>query len=294
VGLLSVHDRAAQALTGLFHSSSSGAVSLRPYLADDLRLTRWSYLPLVSGLLADSFQPAGRGSQAMDDAFPQGWTYYKSAGVCAHHGNGSHVYFSPAGGGAVRIYQGPRLVGEDLGIHVDAGAQSLASSGYDSDRFVVPRERGFAVSSQLGAAQFFQPTFLMRLVLRLGSSFASGSRFLRFLIDRRRIKQRTAVNQSAAPLAEQGSGYSLERSVSVEGDRVLIVDRLASKREAIDPASVRSMLSVAGEIPRAPAAPAAARVLVFSKAFDLSDVDGVGFTWRVERTPSAEVPRERA
>jgi hypothetical protein len=293
VGLLSSHDASARALAGLFQGDSIGPGGVRPYLGDDLRLSRWSYLPLVTALMSDSFQPAPGGARALGHALPQGWTHYKSAAVCAYHSPEWHLYFSPAGGGTVRIYRANRLVGEDLGVSLDIGGERFASSGYDSGRRVVARGHGFAVSSQLGAVRFFQPSFLQRLILRVGSSSALGSRILRALIDRRRIKQRTAANQSAAPVAGRRSAYTFERFVEVLGDRVRIVDRIESEAHPIDPARVMSLLTVAGETQTAPSGRVPSRLLMFTKTFDLSDAREPGFAWQVDHAPVAGVAHER-
>jgi hypothetical protein len=206
--------------------------------------------------------------------------------VCAYHAGESHVYFSPAGGGVVRIFRGRVAVVEDLGTRLDVDDVSLASSGYDPDRPVTARDGGFAVSGELGVVRFFQPSFMLRLALRLGSSFAIGSRIIRSLIDRRRIRQRTAANQSAAPLARRDSGYSFERSVTVHEDRVHIVDRLESSTRPIDPASVRPLLTVARETRGRPSGHGSPTPsLTLTKTFDLSDPIDVAFAWTLEQAP---------
>ena len=155
-------------------SSAVGTEGLRPTLSDDLRLTRWSYLPLISGMLASSFRAADQGAPL--SAFPQGWTSHRSAAVCAFHDADRHVYFSPAGGGAIRVFSGNRLAYEDLGFRLQAGGRQLGAAGYDPERRFSQTDKGFSVSCAFSAATFFFPSFLSRLVLRLGCSTALGAR----------------------------------------------------------------------------------------------------------------------
>ncbi|MCX7310435.1 MAG: hypothetical protein NTV56_01605, partial [Alphaproteobacteria bacterium] len=224
IGLLSEHSEAPRALVSAIQLAAVGTEGLRPYLADDLRLARWSYLPLMTGLLASGF----RASEApLTSTFKQGWTSYRSAAVCAFHDANRHVYFSPAGGGGVRVYTGQRLVYEDLGFRMQAGEQHFGTTGYDPDRQVSQIANGFSVSAGFGAAEFFFPSFLSRLLLRLGCTTALGARLLRAMIDSVRLKRRTAANQSAAPVSGATTGYNLERKVEILGLRICITDRIA-------------------------------------------------------------------
>ena len=65
---------------------------------------------------------------------------------------------------------------------------------------------GVEFKDALGKAVFFNPGFLSRLLLRLGSVTPFSSRLLRRLIDTYRLRKGTAINQSAAPLAGTGGG----------------------------------------------------------------------------------------
>jgi len=281
IGLLSAHDAAAQVLVAFFQSATSSMKGLRPYLADDLRLTRWSHLPLVTGLVADAFRAAPGDVKAFAKSLPSGWTWYRSAAVCAYHGDGLGVYFSPAGGGVVRIYQESCLIYEDIGLELDTSDGRFVSTGYDPERLVTATRSGFAVSCHLGQTRFFYPSFLARLVLRLGSSTSFGSRFLRALIDHVRLRRRTAANQSAAPMADRGSPYRLERTVEVEGTMVRIIDRLESGQGTINPDSVTLLVKVADETLSSPSVGAPARQLAFVKTCDVSGASPV-FSWCIE------------
>jgi hypothetical protein len=255
LGLLSAHDDDAAALVTTFRSSSPGIAGLRPTLADDLRLCRWSYLPLTTALLAERFRGIGEGPEAFAARLPQGWTHRAESAVAACHQGRLHVYFAPAGGGVVRIYDGRALLLEDDGLHMDDGTAKWASLGYDPDRPVEPVVGGFGMASALGPASFFYPSFLSRLVLRVGCIVPQLSYLLRAAIDFYRLRARTAVNQSAAPMAKGKSPYGYRRDVVVMDGTVRIRDRLECRGGSFDTARVVATARRRGE-PLAVAMPA--------------------------------------
>ena len=99
----------------------------------------------------------------------------------------------------------------------------------------------------MSKAAFVYPGFLPRLILRLGSITPVTSRLLRRAIDRYRLRNSTAINQSAAPVAGGGSRFLFAREVSVDGAVVEIVDRIVSKQGAIGFDELNFKLSFSGE-----------------------------------------------
>lgn len=276
IGLLSPYDAHAAALTALFGSRTCGLDGLRPYLADDLRLTRWSHLPLVTALLSDRFRPHVDGSCALVAGYPPGWTWHTAAAVGAYHHGRRHVYLSGAGGGTVRVYATDRLVGEDQGVTV-AGTH-VTSAGYDPERPIDRSESRVSMSCDLGAPQFMQPGFWMRLALRVGSATSLGSRLTREAIDYIRIKRRTAANQSAAPVSRGPAAFRLTRIVETEGETVRVLDRIISHAGPLDAGRVQTL----GAVP----APEAATSLAASDAVEITK------TWRLAEDGSlAAAPR---
>ncbi|MEO5374270.1 MAG: hypothetical protein H7840_08315 [Alphaproteobacteria bacterium] len=231
VGLLSHHDPRAAAIIATFACSSPGRAGLLPTLADDLRLARWSYLPIVTHLLRPSFAAPSPGLDSLAACFPEGWTCPRQAAIAACHRGETHVYFAPAGGGAVRVYHGAALVLEDPGVWLITDQGRWGSGGYDPLRPVLIDGDAVGMTSSLTAPAFVYPGFLARLVLRLGCRWAWSSRLLRALIDAYRLRRRTAVNQSSAPLAKGDETISLTRTVAVSGSGVRITDTLASQDE---------------------------------------------------------------
>lgn len=250
IGLLSEHDDAnAAAVMATLENSSPGQAGLAPTLADDLRLCRWSYLPIVTMLERTRFKKSDGGAEALADLFPGGWTVRKESAVAACHDGTTHVYFSVAGGGAVRVFWGRELVWEDIGIDVVSPGELLGSAGYSLDRPMAQVPGGVEFKDALGKAVFFYPGFLSRLLLRLGSVTPFSSRLLRRLIDTYRLRKGTAINQSAAPLAGTGGGILFERRVVVEDGAVTITDRLERADGGIDSRFLRPNLTVRGETP---------------------------------------------
>jgi hypothetical protein len=279
IGLLSADQPEARSLVAMMRTSAIGADGLRPYLSDDLRLARWSYLPLVSGLLASSFQASGAEPSL---AFPPGWTWHRAAAICAFHDGGRHVYFSPAGGGGVRVYAGRRLVCEDLGFRLQAGGRQFGTAGYDAERPVAQTEAGFSVSCDFSLAEFFFPSFLARLVLRLGCSTAWGSRLLRAGIDFVRLKRKTASNQSAAPVAGRKSGYDLVRTVEIAGSSIRLTDRIGGPGGSGSAAEVIPLVRLPGRTETVPPFALAGPSVTVVKTLDFADEDAMTFSCRVE------------
>jgi hypothetical protein len=277
IGLLSQHFEPPRNLVTTMQSSAIGTEGLLPTLSDDLRLCRWSHLPMMSAMLASSFRPAAEGA-TLSAAFPQGWTSHRAAAVCAFHDAGRHVYFSPAGGGAVRVFSGTRLVYQDLGFRLETGGARLGAAGYDPERRLSQTGNGFSVVCAFSAATFFFPSFLSRLVLRLGCTTMLGARVLRSAIDYVRLKRRTASNQSAAPVAGKESGYNLERSVEILDSRVSVTDRITgpgSDRRAV---AVAALVRLPGRPETIPPLTLASQSLIVLKTLDFAAGDAMTFS----------------
>jgi len=249
IGLLSQHgDENAAAIVETFTHSSPGRRGLTPYLADDLRLMRWSYLPIITVMELETFRPAA-GPESLSARYPEGWTIRDKSAVASYHAGPLHVYFSIAGGGAVRIFDGHKLVCEDIGINIIEADKNWGSAGYSLNRPILLTGNGTGFETAMGEAAFFYPGFLSRLVLRLGSTTPLFSRLLRQLIDRYRIKNGTAINQSAAPLAANNASYIFTRNVSVDAESVSITDRIERRNGLIHSESLQSEIRLDGDTP---------------------------------------------
>lgn len=193
------------------------------YLADDLRLARWSILPLLAALARlRAAGPEASGQLAVT----QGWTLNETAGVAAFHAGELHVHVPYAGGAMTRIFHGDRLLLVDGGIDAELDGSCLTAMVYDAARKATVTPSGMAASFDLAPAGYFYPGFLQRLVLRLGSTTSWSSRRLREAIDWYRQRKRTAINQSATSVGKGSGLATLLRTIEIGTDRVTITDQI--------------------------------------------------------------------
>jgi len=228
--LLSNYDEKAAMVSAEFSKKIVGNKGLMPYLGDDLRFARWSHLPVVTHLLKEEFKPKNS-PEELGNKFPKGWTFRKEAGICAYHQEKLHLYFFPSGGGGIRCFNGKHLVLEDLGYFLNSTKGNFSCSGYNSKRPLEKLSNGFKIQVNFGRSEFFYPSFLSRLVLRVGCIIPKFSQILRSLIDWYRMNNKTAINQSAAPVSDSKSFYSFTRKVTIEGLSINIHDTLEGMRE---------------------------------------------------------------
>jgi hypothetical protein len=236
--LFAPHIEGAAAVAGRLAALGPEASRARilAYLADDLRLARWSILPLLGAL---AFQRMPDVSAAAPLSVAQGWTVNARAGVAAFHSGSLHIHVPYAGGPVTRVFHGDRLVLADLGVDGEAHGASVTSMTYDADRKASTTSDGMTARFELAPAGYFYPSFLQRLVLRLGSTTSWSSRRLREAIDWYRQRKRTAINQSGTSVGKGGHDIGLERNIEIAEGRVTISDW-------IDSTGLRIRLRLAG------------------------------------------------
>ncbi|MBF0157072.1 MAG: hypothetical protein HQL57_07815 [Magnetococcales bacterium] len=246
VGLLSPWDDGAAALIGHLRRVSPGRAGVSPYLADDLRLSRWSYLPVVTILFREVFRFADAALPDFVHSYPRGWSRFPKASVMAWHDGERHLYFAPCGGGVVRAYVGSRCLYEDLGFSLISPEGAWGSLGYDPEREVEELPGGYGMRGSLGRAAFFFPGFWSRLVLRIGCTVPLFSYWLRAGIDFYRQRRRTAVNQSAAPVAGRGGRWSLRRQVVVDPEGFSVHDVIEDAESRLESRHLLAPVMVEG------------------------------------------------
>jgi hypothetical protein len=245
--LLASKDDVAGSIHDQLECAGNRQAGISTFLADDLRLARWSCLPLIRLLLTpDTAGPEPR-SRPLEALYPRGWTSHAHAGLCAFHGPDLHVHVAAGGGGVTRVFLGSRLVAEDLGIDITNGDQILTTRIYNPKPEVRLSGETVQIEVPLVRARFLSPGFLSRLVLRIGSTTAWSSRLLRSAIDVYRTRKSTAVNQSAASVGDRSSGTILTRSVSVSDGQVILTDLIATSTMALDSTGLRTHLRMEGE-----------------------------------------------
>jgi hypothetical protein len=228
-------DKAAAKLLTDIREHSPGRQGLTPYLSDDLRFCRWSYLPVIVALESKA-EDNTKGSYS----YPTDqWIINSDSATAVFRGSGFDVFFAIAGGGVIRLYKDRKLKLEDIGIDIADGADSWGCSGYNAARHISRNDDKLGFTTGMGRASYFYPGFLSRLILRLGSTTRWGSKFLRHMIDQQRLKKGTAVNQSSAPMAEGREDFTFQREVVINGDVITIEDVVTSPKKLMTLDSLR-------------------------------------------------------
>ncbi|MDD3905565.1 MAG: hypothetical protein PHS46_03420 [Candidatus Omnitrophica bacterium] len=234
--LLSEHSPEAAAIARFFDGRSAGFEGIAPYLSDDLRLCRWGYLPIVTKILKKRMVEeslfAKAYSNKKDDKTPGG--FFKKAAVFSRSSPGIYVEFIPAGGGAIKGYFNGELSGvtgryEDSGYvygPIGSSGKYIFTGGYKADRKSELAEDGMSAEVEFVPARFFFPPYIARLALRIACSIPMFSFYARKLIDMYRKMKGTAINQSAAPVADGKGAILLRRCLQTEEWGFRITDEI--------------------------------------------------------------------
>jgi hypothetical protein len=244
--LLAAQHAGAQAVTARLLGLADSRRRILAYLADDLRLARWSILPIIGALA--SIEECREIAPAASLPYPEGWTLHRQAAVAAFHRADCHVYVPFAGGAVTRVYAGGALAMEDLGVDIATPEGASTSLTYSAARTAELAGTSLTVGFRLGRPRYFFPGFAQRLVLRAGSLTEGTSRLTRAAIDHYRLRTKTAINQSAASIAASGGGPLLTRTVAVEAGRVVVTDRIEGAGGAAIEARLRPEPSGGGRI----------------------------------------------
>ena len=241
--LLSEHSPEAAAVAKKFNVQSAGYAGIAPYLADDLRLCRWSYLPLITQILRSEMEKSSLFAKAYSPSSLSlsKETFYKQAGIFSYKSDGFHVIFLPAGGGIVRIFYLDKKTGalhtyEDLGYVYSDPAISpyeLFTGGYSTTRRIEKDKDTITTYVQVIPAKFFFPPFIARLALRLSCTVPYLSYWSRKLIDLYRKKKGTAINQSIAPVGGHNIGITLKRQLATKNNSFKIIDEISCGNKEI-------------------------------------------------------------
>lgn len=223
--LLDPESRRGDTFVGALAGLKSNRRRILPYLADELRISRWAVLPVLAGLFWHTRNKAPVARDGFAELYPQGWTASPAACLAAYHSRDLHVFVPAAGGAVTRVFVGEDLVVEDLGYSISLGSKQLTSKVYNADRTLTLNTGELQVGFGLSKPTYFFPTFAQRFLLRLGSTTAVGSRLTRAAIDWYRTRKRTAINQSAASVGRDDDGIILTRTVKPSESRVEIVDQ---------------------------------------------------------------------
>ena len=226
-------------------------------LADDLRLSRYAYQPLLAALLhlgmlprhdvpLDAVSDAPAAPLLFERLDEVRW--YPAAKLGAVARPGYAAWFAACHGGFLRIAfrsgdgDGFMAAVADRGYALDLGSKVFRNALYSLDADADRRDGCMTVTAPLVECRFVMPPYWARVGLRVATALPMGHRWSRWLIDRWRARRGTALNQSAAGIGGGRSPYRLRREVRFHSDYVEIIDRVESDRGPIDPGAVFMVL----------------------------------------------------
>jgi len=218
-----------------FAECELGFAGLRATMADDLRLPRWSFQPLVAYEYARNTPWASYSSTPVPlaDATSREAQYPKAGLLRRPLAKGKIVVASCAGG-LVRFYSDTAKWSEFGYAIQDDGGSYATNLTYNRKIALDVRDDEIVMRCPINPVRRFMPTYLARVALRLACSTALGSRFARKAIDFIRARKGTALNQSSANLSADSKAI-LTRTVRCVGSNVELDDVLEfSSSVAVD------------------------------------------------------------
>lgn len=229
VVLMSRFSTRAAYLRRRFEEESLGFKGYSSVLADDLRLMRYSYQPLLAHDYAQKTLSAALTEyDAIPLSNPNGeMRMYDEAAIGRFSCLECTGIFAPVSGGLVRLFgtvTGKSL--SDYGYAINFNGGYTTNYTYNRNIGIQKTDNELVITCPISSVKKFMPPFWARVVLRMACSTAIGSRIARNGIDIIRKKKGTAINQSSANLSMSESFGSLCRQVSFQKDHVVVVDKL--------------------------------------------------------------------
>jgi hypothetical protein len=282
IGLLSRFDETASRFVSALDTRKLGRVGLKAALADDLRFARWSHIPIAVDLLRDHFTSMTDGIYDIASLYPAGWTFREQAKIAAYHDDKLHVFFNLVSDGSVRCYVEHDLALDDRGPMIGVQAKFHGALGYNTERAIQSVEGGYEVSIPLAETHYFFPSFVLRLLLRLGSVTALSSRYVRAAIDVFRKSKKIALNQSSSGFSGDQTSLTLHRRIVTRRHRVELTDIVTAANGQLPAADVDWRLFVKGRNRKINHEPSAGRrALCVKKVLDVRGGD-VEFSFTTE------------
>ncbi|MDP9195388.1 MAG: hypothetical protein M3O22_01245 [Pseudomonadota bacterium] len=219
MALAARHSPLAGTLHHFWLNHVTGQAGILPILAEDLRFSRWAYLPLTAWLLAPRELPAPE--QPWPFYPGTGWHKDPAAGLASYHNAETDAFVSIAAGGYARIYHRRQPVLEIRPpLILSDGNAPLSLQGYHPERQAHIDNGVLILKNRLSRVAFFFPGFWQRLVLRVFCLHPASARWIRACIDHIRLRNRTAVNQSVAPLRNSAAQGESAARLSISADAI--------------------------------------------------------------------------
>ena len=193
---------------------------LKPYLADDLRFCRWSHLPLFCDFLKSDLK--FKNEKLKENYYPEGWTIRKNSSLAAYHNDKIHAYFSISGGGVIRVFNNLNLIFEEEGIVIRDKKMIWNTKGYKKSRNIYLNTKVLGFVGELHIAKYAFPNFLSRTILRILCINPLLSKFTRDIIDSYRLKNSSAINQSAASISRDSKNIVFKKEISIDENNMFL------------------------------------------------------------------------
>ncbi len=231
--LLSQFSGKASWLRKKIFENNSINFSLSPLLADDLRLMRWAFQPLLAWDYSKIIP------QSNSNLIPVPLTlanaencFFSESKLFRFSCCGGTGVFSGASGGIVRLFN-PKGTGTftDFGYSIKVHKEYLTHLIYSRKIFMqeLP-ENGIEAKFHFSLATKFMPSFISRVILRILCVHAITSKITRKFIDIYRRIKGTAINQSSGALKMKKSSYFLNRKIIFHKDKLVINDIIHSDK----------------------------------------------------------------
>lgn len=227
--LMSRFSKRAVFLRRRFEEESVGFKGFSSVLADDLRLLRWAYQPLVA---YEYVQKTSNSILSESERIPLAnpaseLRIYDDAGLSRFSCCGCTGVFAAAAGGLLRLFG--RVSGRslsDYGYAIQCNDRYATNQTYNRNIKIQKEQDGLMLTCPIAPVKKFMPPFWARIILHIACSTAIGSRLTRKGIDIIRKKKGTALNQSSANLGSFTSDWMLQRQVSFQQEQVVVRDKL--------------------------------------------------------------------
>jgi hypothetical protein len=226
--LMSKFSSRAAGLCQRFETQTAGPQGLKSTLADDLRLCRWAFQPLLAYRLLHTGIATAKPPEPLPLLNPStSEGRFPLAGLARFSRPSYRAVVAPAAGGLVRIFaDGINSPISDYGYVLKNQGGYATNTTYNRTISCEFTQGTVTLSATISPVRKFMPPWWTRVALRLACSTAIGSKLARTVIDIYRKRLGTALNQSSANLPGRSSPWRLERNIKFNADEVTIVDRL--------------------------------------------------------------------
>lgn len=200
---------------------------LRCVLADDLRLMRWAFQPLLAYDMYRFFSLSEEETFIVKmpiSEFIENSAFYPAANIFRISVSKLCFIFAPCAGGLLRFFA-PGVEFTEIGYVHRTKTGILTNKAYNRMLPTNCLEFSVQVTVPFSPVKQFMPSFLARVILRITCSTAFTSSWTRKGIDIIRKRKGSALNQSSTNLSTQSTSF-LIRQVSWTDTEVHIKDTL--------------------------------------------------------------------